>query len=82
LTVKEAAEAVQLQPGTIYEKTRRGELRAVRLGEGPCARLRIPRMELALYLRAHSPAATLADVDIDAELDRLRGELRKAAPGH
>ena len=53
-TVPEVAGALRLTPKAVYNRVESGELRAVRLGSGPRAPVRIPASELARYLATRS----------------------------
>lgn len=50
LRVGEAAERLNVCRGTIYRLARDEEIRVVRLGHGPSARLRIPAEELERFV--------------------------------
>jgi excisionase family DNA binding protein len=49
-TVAETAERLRLSRKSIYDRLERGELSALRLGEGPKAPLRITSSELDRFL--------------------------------
>jgi len=58
LKVEEAARLLRLSAASVYRRVETGELRAVRLGSGPCAPVRIEAEELERYL--HGGALTRA----------------------
>ena len=47
----EAARLLRVTRATVYRLIERGDLRAVRIGDGPSARLRVPRDELERLLQ-------------------------------
>jgi excisionase family DNA binding protein len=58
LTPDDVAVLLRITRWGVYKLVRRGQLGAVRLGPGPCARIRIPGEELRRFiLRGASPAA-------------------------
>jgi hypothetical protein len=59
-TVKEFALAVGLQPGAVYQHVAQGTLPAIRLGNGPNARIRIPASSLDSFFRPATPKETHA----------------------
>ena len=72
LTVDEAARALRVSRATVYKRIATGAVRAVRLGDGPKAPLRIAEDELDRYTRA----STIGN-DIAAQAEKLvalRGE--------
>jgi excisionase family DNA binding protein len=72
LTVDEAARALRVTRGTLYRKIQTGQVRAVRLGTGEKAPIRIEEGELERYTRA----STIGD-DIAIRAEQLvarRGE--------
>jgi excisionase family DNA binding protein len=50
LTPEEVAQELSVSVATVRRMIRRGDLRVVRLGDGPRARVRIPRVALDEFL--------------------------------
>jgi len=72
VTVDEAAHALRVTRGTMYRRIQTGQVRAVRLGDGPKAPLRVEASELDRYTATH----TIGN-DIAAQAEQLlarRGE--------
>ena len=67
LTVEETAELLRLSTASVYRRVEEGELRAVRLGAGLRAPIRISSEELHRYLRYRGEGA-------DALIERYRRE--------
>src|SRR5947209_2380916 len=61
LMVDEAAHALRVTRGTMYRRIQTGQVRAVRLGDGPKAPLRVPEDELERYTRASTIGADVAE---------------------
>jgi len=57
LTCSEVARVLGEHPATVYKRVAAGEIGAVRLGNGPRPRIRIPSGELARWLRLCSERA-------------------------
>lgn len=57
LTVAEAASLLRINQATLYRWLSERRLRSIRLGSGPCARLRIARSELERFLDEASTSA-------------------------
>jgi len=54
LTLGEAAERLTLSARTVRRKAATGEIRAVKLGNGPTCRVRIPEDAVTEYLDIHT----------------------------
>jgi excisionase family DNA binding protein len=50
LTVREVARVLRVAPATVYRAIDDRRLRAIRLGSGPCARIRVHAHELERLL--------------------------------
>lgn len=77
LTVPEVAEQLRVNRWTVYRKVAAREIPGLRLGSAKNAPIRILARDVADYI--HENTFGTSD-QIAAELDRLRDDLRKAAP--
>lgn len=67
--MKEAAQALSVSERTLHSIIKRGEIRVVRLSNGPRAGVLIPARELERYLRERCGNGAQADAEADERAD-------------
>jgi excisionase family DNA binding protein len=82
LTIDQAAEALQQHPETVRLKVKAGTIPSVRLGNGPTARIRIPRDQLEAKLSVGLSSFRPAEPDARGRAGLLDATAQRGANGN